>query len=104
MQHTEANKISIPLRGNYKLAEVLTGCGTGDKVCLKEVYVTIDEATSELITGTIDEIEEARVIEHPAGDATDEEKEEARKSPVMSVMGAPDRDRDQGKARDAFTA
>lgn len=102
--HPEANKISIPLRGNNALAEVVSACATGNKVQLKDLEFIVDEATQELITGTITEIGEAKVLEEPAEDATDEEKEEARKAPVMSVM-ASDRDSDQGvTSRDAFTA
>lgn len=104
MQHAESNRISIPLRGNNALAEIVSACATGNKVSLKDVEFIVDEATQELITGTITEIGEAKVIEDAPEETTEEEKEQARKAPVMSVM-ASDRDSDQGAtSRDAFTA
>jgi hypothetical protein len=105
MQKTEANKISIPLRGNDELAAVLTGCNTGDKIELKKVIVIIDEATQELITGTIDEIGAAEIMEHGADLEDPAEKERAKRAPVMSVMGSfnSDLDRDTAESRDAFS-
>lgn len=94
----EANKISIPLRGNDALAEVLSGASTGDRVHLKDVYFTIDEATQELVTGTIEEVKDASVESNqPEPDEKDEPK---KPSPVMMVMSKDRAPSD--KSRDAF--
>lgn len=104
MQRLEANKISIPLRGYDELQQTVSACGTGDKVKLEDVIFIVDEATQELITGTINQVGKATVLETPPEEPSDAEREEARKAPVMTVM-SKDLDRDDGqRSRDAFVA
>lgn len=106
MHKESANKICIPFSGNEALSGILAACGTGDTVELSKVTFTVDEATQEMITGTIDKIDDAKVIDSPGPEASDEEREKARKAPVMSVMGSDaGLDRDNGaQSRDAFVS
>lgn len=104
MQKTEANKISIPLRGNNALAAIVAGSGTGAVIKLKEVTFTVDESTQELITGTIDEVGDAEIVKDDEGERTEDEIKETSKAPVMTVM-ASSFARDSGdRSRDSLTA
>lgn len=90
-----SNKISIPLRGNNALQEVLAGASTGDQICLKDVYFTVDECTQELVSGSIDQIGEANTVKEAEDDMPEDEDtvKNRKKQPVMMVMSR-DYDRD----------
>lgn len=101
----EANKISIPLRGNDKLAAIIAGVGTGDCITLKDVKFTVDESTQELVTGTIDEVGDASVDKVPQpGDVEDDvgEEEAKKRGPVMSVMASDKSTDNDDRSRDAL--
>lgn len=88
--HMETNKISISLRGNDTLAAILAGASTGDQITLNEVLFTVDESTQELVTGSIDQIEDAKMVKKENPDDDEETKEKNKKSPVMMVMASDD--------------
>ena len=76
------DKISINLKDNPELAAALVGATAGTKVTLKEVEFSVDEATDQLLVGSIESIEGCECEEMEAEDPETDET-----APVFAVMG-----------------
>jgi small nuclear ribonucleoprotein (snRNP)-like protein len=78
----EPDKISINLKDNPEIAAALVGVSPGTKVTLKEVEFTVDEATDQLLVGSIESIEGCECEPEAEDEAPADET-----SPVFVVMG-----------------
>lgn len=79
------DKITISLKNNPDLAAKFAGVAAGDTVALDGVECTVDEVAEDLLTMSVDDIDEVKVTPN---DSEDDSEEVDDNAPVMQVMAS----------------